>query len=411
MSVSGNYNFNQNALQIITEALELIGAYESGETISANDSSTCLRTLNLMVKHWSGKGIGLWKKVNAALFLEYDENEYDIGPTGDHATDSWVKTEIATAGAASATSLVVDSVTGTTDTFDRDGIITATTPAAAGSITLSGTLVSSGIAYLPSQRKILIYSDADESGDTYSITGTDNNGDAVTESITGPSTTTVYSVETYRTVSNVAVSGASTGNVEVGCVGNNVGIELDAGTLQWTWFGAARSTTITLVDVLSSAAAVDNHVYLYEDKIQRPVDISDTMLMSASGYERELNLESRREYSLLSNKAQRGSINNLYFDAQRSNSKLFTWMACGDVQDYIKFTARIPIMDFDATTDDPDFPQEWLLTLAWNLAALIAPKFGVDLSQIIELKAINMLDEITSAHKDLGSVYFATRTH
>jgi hypothetical protein len=33
--------------------------------------------------------------------------------------------------------------------------------------------------------------------------------------------------------------------------------------------------------------------------------------------------------------------------------------------------------DFDAATDDADFPQQWLMPLAWNLAVAIAPKYGV----------------------------------
>jgi hypothetical protein len=410
MATSGDYNYNRNALQIITEALELIGSYESGESIDPNDVSSCLKTLNMMVKSWQADGIGLWKNVDAALFLEYDENEYLIGPTGDHATASWIKTEVATAAASAATSLVVDSTTGATDTFDRNGIITAVTPSGAGSITLDGTLVTSAIAYLPSQREILIYSDGDDSGVTFSITGTDNNDASVTETITGPKTTTVYSAETYKTISNVAISGAGTGNIEVGCVGNHVGIELDDDTLQWTWIGAALSTTLTLVDALTDDVAVDNHVYIYEDKLPRPLEIADAMLMQASGYERPLSIKTKDEYRRLTNKTERGSVNTVYFDPRRGNAQMSIWQSCNDIQEYITFTARIPIEDFDANTDDPDFPQGWLLTLAWNLAVLIAPKFGAVLTPIFELKASNMLQRLSDFDREYGSVYFSTRT-
>jgi len=409
MATSGINIYNRTGLQIITEALELIGAYEPGESIDGNDSLSCLNTLNMMIKHWQAEGIGLWKNVDAALFLEYDENEYDIGPTGDHATASWIKTEVATAAASAATSLVVDSVTDATDTFDRDGIIEASTPAAAGAITLDGTFVNSGIATLPSQRKILIYSDADDSGVTFTVTGTDHFGESVSETITGPNTTTVYSTETYKEISSINISGAGTGSIEIGCVGNNVGIELDDGTLQWTWIGAAISTTLTLVDALTDDVAVDNHVYIYEDKLQRPLEIADAMLMMESGYERNLWIKTREEYRRLTNKTDRGTINTVYFDPRTLNSKLFIWQSCDDIQEYITFTARIPVETFDLTTNDPDFPNEWLLTLSWNLATMIAPKFGAVMNSSDKLQAMLMKDNLSNFDREYGSSYFTMR--
>jgi len=405
MATSGSYNYNQTAIQIITEALELIGAYEPGESISSNDSLSCLRSLNLMVKDWQRRGVGLWKNQNAALFLEYNKSEYDIGPTGDHATDSWIKTEVATAASSGASSLVVDSVTNATDTFDRDGIVTSTTPAASGSITLSGTLVNNSIATLPSQREILIYSDGNDSGVSFAVTGTDNFGESVSETITGPNTTTVYSTETYRKISSITISGAGTGNIEIGCVGNHVGIELDDGTLQWTWIGAALSTTLTLVDSLTDDVAVDNHVYIYEDKLQRPLEISDTRVCLSDGTDRPIDLATRNEYNMLSDKTTRGTINTVYFDLQRDNAKMFVWQNCDDVQEYLKFTARIPIEDFDATTNEPDLPQDALLALAWNLATIVAPKFGIVPTSTFELKALELFEELKNSNREFGSIY------
>jgi hypothetical protein len=407
MATSSSSNYNRTALQIITEALELTGAYQSGETISSEDTQSCLQSLNMMVKAWQGDGIGLWKNVDAMLFLEKSEYLYAIGPTGDHCTkvSDGVKTEVATAAASGATSVVIDATTGMGDTFDRNGIITAVTPAAAGAITLNGALVAGGIAYLPSQREILIYSSGNDSGVTFAIVGKDIHGASVTETITGPNTTTVYSTNAYYTVSSVSISGVGTGSIEVGCVGDFVGIELDDGTLQWTNIGAALSTTLVLVDALTDDVAVDNHVYSYTSKLERPISITDTRLRSSDGTERPLSIKSRQEYMSLSNKEDAGTANLVYYDPQLTNGNLYFWMACNDVKEYVKFTARIPIEDFDSISNDPDFPQEWLLALSWNLATIISPKFGKELSTRFEMRALGYKQAVSNFDREDTSIF------
>ncbi len=406
MATSGSYNYNRNALEIITEALSLIGSDKgAGETIPAEDVDTCLASLNMMVKAWQAEGMGLWKNIDASLFLEYGEWLYSLGSTGDHATASGIKTEVATAAASGATSLVIDATAGMSNSFDRNGIVTAVTPGGAGAITLTGALVADSIAYLPSQRKVLIYSTANDSGVTFEITGYDVNGVAVTETITGPNTSTVYSVYEYHTIVSITISAAGTGSIEIGCVGSFVGIELDDGTLQWTNNGAALSTTFTLIAALTDDVAVDNHVYVYESKLPRPIEITEVRLRAASGTERPLRIKSRQEYMALPNKEDSGSANLVYYDPQRTNGKLYIWSACNDVQEYIKFTARIPIEDFDDQTDDADFPQEWLLALSWNLAIIIAPKFGKELTNTFTTMAVAFKKLISDFDREDTSVF------
>jgi len=104
----------------------------------------------------------------------------------------------------------------TMDALDRNGISIAQTPAVAGNLSITGALATGGVATMDVPRHVAIYSDADESGDTYTITGTDRYGAALTETITGPNTTTVNGSKNFLTVTQVATSGAGTGNIEVG---------------------------------------------------------------------------------------------------------------------------------------------------------------------------------------------------
>jgi len=108
------------------------------------------------------------------------------------------------------------TVTFTMAAADADGICTTQTPVGAGSFTLVAALVTSGVAYLAVARHVSFTSDADESADTYTITGTDRNGDALTESISGPNTTTVIGDANFLTVTSITTDGAGTGNITIG---------------------------------------------------------------------------------------------------------------------------------------------------------------------------------------------------
>lgn len=113
------------------------------------------------------------------------------------------------------------TVSSTLATADADGICTAQKPAAGGvqSLTINGALAVSGVAYLGSQRRVLITSDGNDSGNTFTVTGTNWAGDIISETITGPNATTTYSDLDYLTVTSVTISGNAVGNITVGTNG------------------------------------------------------------------------------------------------------------------------------------------------------------------------------------------------
>ena len=131
----------------------------------------------------------------------------------------------------------------------------------------------------------------------------------------------------------------------------------------------------------------------------------DALIRSADGYERPIRVRSKDEYLRLPNKASKGSANQIYYDNKLTNGKMYVWPACGDVQEYIKFTAKIPIEDFDAETDDPDFPTEWLMALSWNLATLVAPKFGKVLDDKFDLRAIAFKQNVVDFDREHTSIF------
>lgn len=404
MTTSGNVYFNVTANDILTESLGLVGVYSPGESIDASESTDALRTLNMMLKAAQWRA-GLWLHRELFLFPQKSTSEYLLGLTGDHCAESAVKTEVATAASSGATSIVIDSTTGFTDTFDRDGIVTATTPAGAGAITLTGALVSSGIATLSGERKIIIYSDADDSGVVFGITGKDSNDVSRTETITGPNTTTVYSTYTYKTISSITIDGAGTGNIEIGQVGNPVGIELDDGTLQWTYIGGALSTTLSLVDSLTDDIAADNHVYSYVTQTARPIEIIEARIRRASGYDTPLIVNGRLDYTLLSNKSQVGTPNQIYYDKQLVSGKMKIWPVTDNVQEYIVMSARVPVQAIINITDTFEFAAEWFEAIAWNLALRLFSKYGKPIDPEFKSMARSMVDSALAYDSENASNY------
>ena len=109
---------------------------------------------------------------------------------------------------------------------DTDAICKAqTVGGAGGSLTLDGDRVGAGFEASGAANDgsnlattVTIKSmGSDESGDTFTITGTDSSGNAETENITGPGAgLTVTTTKAFLTVTAVSVGSALTGNVEVG---------------------------------------------------------------------------------------------------------------------------------------------------------------------------------------------------
>ncbi len=108
-------------------------------------------------------------------------------------------------------------ITITPATADRNGICAAETMGAAGNMTIGGALASGGVATLTPAGHVSIYAASDNSAKTFTITGTNRQSVAITESITGPGAgLTVKGNKNFLTVTQVAIDAASVGDVEVG---------------------------------------------------------------------------------------------------------------------------------------------------------------------------------------------------
>jgi len=101
--------------------------------------------------------------------------------------------------------------------FEPQGVSAALVSASAAATTL---VIADGGPYGNLTETITLYSSANNAGNTFTITGTDGNGDAQTEDLTGPgSGVTVNSAEKYATITSIVSDGAIVTDIQAGILG------------------------------------------------------------------------------------------------------------------------------------------------------------------------------------------------
>lgn len=129
-----------------------------------------------------------------------------------------------------------------------NGIHLSNTPTA-GAVSLNGSLVTSGVAYLTSPRRVLVTTAGNETGNTMTITGTDANGNVQSDTVDLPNASTVYTSLDFLTVTGITISANAAGAIIVGTNGiggsrwvrfndfapSNISIQCDvSGTVNYT---------------------------------------------------------------------------------------------------------------------------------------------------------------------------------
>ena len=101
--------------------------------------------------------------------------------------------------------------------FEPDGVDNDQVSASGSATTL---VIADGGPYGNLTETITLTSSADNSGITFTIVGTDGNGDAQTETgLTGPDTETVSFADKYATVTSIVSDGAIVTDIQAGILG------------------------------------------------------------------------------------------------------------------------------------------------------------------------------------------------
>ena len=100
-------------------------------------------------------------------------------------------------------------------------------PGASGlNAVLNGTLVTAGVAVMDAPRRVGITSGGNDSGITFTVTGTartEQGGIKLVETIAGSNGGVAQTTQDFATVTSVAASGATAGNITIGTTGTGSG--------------------------------------------------------------------------------------------------------------------------------------------------------------------------------------------
>lgn len=243
--------------------------------------------------------------------------------------------------------------------------------------------------------------------------GTQSGDDNVFNSyVTTTTTANASASDTTVTVSSIV--GISSTNI--------VGVTLDAGTIHWTTVnGAPSGSTVTLTDALPSAAASGSRLYVGAAKVNRPVKVysywretlSSDDSLTRSPVEKVAYEDYYRRYGSQTDSSTptHAMFDNRAVDASSTlNHGIINIQPSGDQSQehvVIGFIYETMLEDFDASTDNPDFPSEWLKLLMLSVCMGLLTSDGVPerIANRIE-KEYNMTLEVL-LQNDTSDSYFS----
>lgn len=108
--------------------------------------------------------------------------------------------------------------------LDADGISTAASVGNNAALTIGGALASGGSVTNASGRQVTILSAGNDSGISFTVVGTDVNGSALSETVTGANAGTATSSGYFKTITSITAVGNPAGNVSAGINNNALGV-------------------------------------------------------------------------------------------------------------------------------------------------------------------------------------------
>jgi len=151
------------------------------------------------------------------------------------------------------------------------------------------------------------------------------------------------------------------------------------------------------------------------------VPITDKPLKAIQGFYRNkqatpyidtpLLLVSKQEYNMLGSKYSTGVANTIYYDVKQLNGILYVYLtpnAYTSTNLELHLVVQLPLNDLNVALDIPDFPNEWMNCLVWNLADQMSLMYGVPVSyrQEIMARALMYRSQMTDWDVEYSSTFF-----
>lgn len=192
-------------------------------------------------------------------------------------------------------------------------------------------------------------------------------------------------------------------------VSDFIGVVTSDNTIHWTTIATIpSSTSLTISSGLDSAASDDGLVYTFTSRINKPMRV--LACRRRSGYDTTqnevvLSPVSHEDYFNLPVKTSNGEPVQYYYNPDLTNGILYLWPRPNNGNTRIHFTYERLIEDLDSTSDDFDFPAEWLEPLTYQLAVRLARPFGKPsaIQDLLPL-ASQMLENLKSWDNEIVSI-------
>ena len=189
-----------------------------------------------------------------------------------------------------------------------------------------------------------------------------------------------------------------------------IGVKLDDNTIHWDTIASVDTTTqVTITTGLASAAAKGKKVYAYTTKAERPVKILSAFRRDKNNIDTMVDIIGEDDYRQQSNKTSDGPPIEIWYQPTLTTGALYVWPDNGGANwDKLLMSAQYYPDDFDAASDNPQFPIEWGNTLVWGLAAELGAEYGIPIKDIayLERKAEFKLQELLAYDTENASVEF-----
>lgn len=199
-------------------------------------------------------------------------------------------------------------------------------------------------------------------------------------------------------------------------VGDNIGITLNNGTIQWTTITQIVNDIVTIADELNDYALQDNAVFVYTDDIGKVFEVDNMRLLNTDGSSATCLMTklSRREFFRILNPSMGSSPIQYFVDRRKDTCRLWlSGIGDTDINKFLQFTAKRPLSAITSPGANVDFPEEWIGPIVWNLALSLASTYekefkvsSPNLISSISAKAMMGLDALRDYDVEDTSVVF-----
>lgn len=153
---------------------------------------------------------------------------------------------------------------------------------------------------------------------------------------------------------------------------------------------AIKETTVTMTATSTYNIGVSQTV-----NTPKPLKVIQALLHDTStNVDIPMRIITREEYNRLGNKESTGQPIQLFYEPLRDYGVLHLFPKPDSTSisgKTVKIYYQRPFEDFDASTDEPDFPQEWYEALKYGLASRLAGEYGISLDDRRQLMQESLL--------------------